>query len=217
MTDTITHLSHIFFLISNALLVPVMLGLLYGLVLALLRFGRMLREGTERLAFRHERAELVARLNAPESVSVSSVAVSAVSTNGGMLAEALNLLQSRHTDSLLVSKTVADAETFWQDTLEKTQLWIRIGPAIGLMGTLIPLGPGLVALADGDLQTLSTCMIIAFTTTVVGILISLICGAIHSTRKRWYRADSILLTYAAERLMEQTNKEGGEGRGEAEC
>ena len=208
MTDTITYLSYIFYLISNALLVPVMLGLLYGLVLALLRFGRMFREWTERFAFQQERKELVARLNTPKPENMF------VSKNGGMLAEALNLLQSRKDDPLFISKTVADAETFWQDKLEKTQLWIRIGPAIGLMGTLIPLGPGLVALADGDLQTLSTCMIIAFTTTVVGIFISLICGAIHSTRKRWYRADSILLTYAAERFMEQTNKEGGE---EAEC
>jgi len=206
MTDTITHLSHIFYLISNALLVPVMLGLLFGLVLALLRFGRLLREWTERLAFQKERKELTAQLNTskPESISLSK--------NGGMLAEVLNLLHTRSDDSLFVSKAVADAETYWQDKLEKTQFWIRIGPAIGLMGTLIPLGPGLVALADGDLHTLSTCMIIAFTTTVVGILVSLISGAIHSIRKRWYRADSILLTYAAERFVEQTNKEG-----KAEC
>jgi biopolymer transport protein ExbB/TolQ len=176
----------------------------------------MLREWTERLAFRQERRELVARLNTlkPEIVSVSK--------NGGVLAEALNLVQSRKEDPLLVSKTVADAEIDWQDKLEKTQVWIRIGPAIGLMGTLIPLGPGLVALADGDLQTLSTCMIIAFTTTVVGILISLICGAIHSIRKRWYRADSILLTYAAERFVGQmdvvqTDVGQTDKEGKAEC
>ena len=202
MSDTITHLSQIFYLISNALLIPVMLGLLYGLVIALFRLGRMFREWTERFLFRHARRELVARLNTPKPEIVSLLKY------GGALADVLNLLQSWNDDPLFISKVVADTETYWQNELEKLQIWIRMGPALGLMGTLIPLGPGLVALADGDLKTLSSCMIIAFTTTVVGILISLIGGVVHSIRKRWYRADSILLSYAAERFVQQANKEG---------
>lgn len=197
---SITVISDIFYLISNALLIPVMLGLLFGLVVALLFFGRTLREWCERLSFQKERKELAMRFNAmmPESIPVSK--------NGGVLAEALNVLFSQNRDSLFISKVVADAEIYWQEELEKIQTWIRMGPAMGLMGTLIPLGPGLVALADGDLRTLSANLIIAFATTVVGILIGLICGCVHGTRKRWYRADSVLLTYAAERLAEQTDK-----------
>jgi len=200
MTETVSSLAHIFYLISNALLVPVMVGLLYGLGIAIFRLGHLLREWMERLLFRRERGVLISRLN------TSNLEIGSVSKNGNILAEVLTQLPSRMSDSLFISKIVADAESYWQDKLEKTQIWIRLGPGIGLMGTLIPLGPGLVALADGDLKTLSSCMIIAFTTTVVGLLISLTNVVIHSIRKRWYRADSILLTYAIERFAERAGK-----------
>ena len=202
MSDTLTLLTDVFYLISNALLIPVMLGLILGLVAALLLLGRMLRERIDRLSFQNERKNLIKQFNTsvPDTFSVSR--------NGGVFAEALNLLYSQTSDSLFISKVVADAEIYWQEKLEKIQTWIRIGPALGLMGTLIPLGPGLIALADGDLKTLSANLIIAFATTVVGILIALICGGVHSIRKRWYRADSVLLTYVAERLAEQLVKGG---------
>ena len=200
MSDILTLLTDVFYLISNALLIPVMLGLILGLVVALLLLGRMLREWIDRLSFQNERRKLIKQFNTsvPETLSVSK--------NGGVFAEALNLLYSQTNDPLFISKVVADTEVYWQENLEKIQTWIRIGPALGLMGTLIPLGPGLIALADGDLKTLSANLIIAFATTVVGILIALICGGVHSIRKRWYRADSVLLTYIAERLAEQLAK-----------
>jgi biopolymer transport protein ExbB/TolQ len=73
------------------------------------------------------------------------------------------------------------------------------------MGTLIPLGPALVGLAEGDLATLANNMIIAFSTTVVGVLISLIALAINSAKKSWYREDSILVNFTAERLSANNN------------
>jgi Biopolymer transport proteins len=200
MSNTLTTLTDIFYLISHAILIPVMLGLIFGLVVALLLLGCMLREWIDRLSFQNERKKLTMQFNTlvPDTLSVSK--------NGGVFADALNLLYSQTSDSLFISKIVADAEIYWQERLEKIQTWIRTGPALGLMGTLIPLGPGLIALADGDLKTLSANLIIAFATTVVGILIALICGGVHSIRKRWYRADSVLLTYVAERLAEQLVK-----------
>lgn len=202
MTDALTTLSNVFYLISSALLIPVMLGLLFGLAVALLLFGRMLREWTERLSFDKERKEIASRLNDSETDIIS------VPKNGGVLGDAFERLQSRNDNPLFIGKVVADAEIHWQDELEKLQTWVRMGPAMGLMGTLIPLGPGLVALADGDLKTLSGNLIVAFATTVVGILIGLICGGVHAVRKRWYRADSVLLNYAAERFAERSSKEG---------
>lgn len=46
----------------------------------------------------------------------------------------------------------------------------KLSPMLGLMGTLIPLGPGLAALGDGDVKILSTAMSVAFDTTVLGLL-----------------------------------------------
>ena len=68
-------------------------------------------------------------------------------------------------------------------------LGIRLGPILGLAGTLIPLGPALVALSTGDVATLSSRLVVAFTTTVLGLLIGGTCFAMHAIRRQWYMQD----------------------------
>ncbi|MDR1959054.1 MAG: MotA/TolQ/ExbB proton channel family protein [Planctomycetaceae bacterium] len=201
MMNALTFLSNAFSLISGAMLIPVMLGLLLGLLMAFLCLGRLLRELMERYRFAKERADYSAVLESPDAV------FAALSDNGGVLAGALNKIQNASGNTLLIDKTVAETEAYWQSQLEKLQTWVRIGPSLGLMGTLIPLGPGLLALASGDLKTLSDNLIVAFATTVVGVLIGLICGGVHTIRKRWYRNDAILLTFTAERMIPSSKKE----------
>lgn len=46
----------------------------------------------------------------------------------------------------------------------------KLGPMFGLLGTLIPLGPGIVALGQGDTVTLSESMNVAFDTTIAGVI-----------------------------------------------
>jgi biopolymer transport protein ExbB/TolQ len=70
--------------------------------------------------------------------------------------------------------------------LETTDLLARSGPILGLMGTLIPLGPGLTALGTGNIDILATALTVAFDTTVVGLLIGLMAYAIGRLRRRWY-------------------------------
>lgn len=70
--------------------------------------------------------------------------------------------------------------------LEATDLLARSGPILGLMGTLIPLGPGLTALGTGEIDILATALTVAFDTTVVGLLIGLLAYAIGRVRRRWY-------------------------------
>lgn len=62
----------------------------------------------------------------------------------------------------------------------------RIAPMFGLMGTLIPLGPGLIALGQGDTKTLSESLLIAFDTTVAGLISGAVAFVISAIRKRWY-------------------------------
>lgn len=73
--------------------------------------------------------------------------------------------------------------------LDRARLWVRLGPALGLAGTLIPLGPALVALAENDLAALSDRLILAFGTTVLGLLAGGLCWVVLSTQNRWYRLD----------------------------
>ena len=72
------------------------------------------------------------------------------------------------------------------DSLQKTDIITRIGPTLGLMGTLIPMGPGLAALGAGDINTLATSLTVAFNTTIVGIGSGALCYVIGKIRSGWY-------------------------------
>ena len=70
--------------------------------------------------------------------------------------------------------------------IERADFITRLAPMLGLMGTLIPLGPGLAALGDGDVKILSTAMSVAFDTTVLGLLAGMTGYVIARLRRRWY-------------------------------
>lgn len=70
--------------------------------------------------------------------------------------------------------------------IERTDFLTRIAPMLGLMGTLIPLGPGLSALGEGDLMILTTAISVAFDTTVLGLLVGIIGFVAGRLRRRWY-------------------------------
>jgi biopolymer transport protein ExbB/TolQ len=76
-------------------------------------------------------------------------------------------------------------------------LLVRAGPALGLMGTLIPLSPALTGLASGNTQALSHDLRIAFSVTVVGLLIGALAFGISLSRDRLYGQDLSDLQYVA--------------------
>lgn len=82
--------------------------------------------------------------------------------------------------------------------LDYLHILVRVGPSLGLMGTLIPMGTGLAALGQGDLGRLSGDLIIAFTTTVVGLAVGIAAFAWHTVRRRWLERDLHMLLTAAE-------------------
>ncbi len=96
--------------------------------------------------------------------------------------------------------------TSWrsQRRLERTRILVRAGPALGLMGTLIPLAPGLAALGHGDVATLATDLRTAFAATTIGLLVGTVAFALTLTRTRMYTEDLTALeratSYIAKRL-----------------
>jgi len=79
--------------------------------------------------------------------------------------------------------------------IERADFITRIAPMLGLMGTLIPLGPGLSALGSGEISVLTTAMTVAFDTTIVGLLVGIIGFVLGRMRRRWYD-DAIALVDA---------------------
>ena len=86
----------------------------------------------------------------------------------------------------LARKIIESEENDMNKSLEKTDIVTKIGPTLGLMGTLIPMGPGLAALGSGDVNTLASAIIVAFDTTVVGIGAGAVAYFVSKIRRRWY-------------------------------
>ncbi len=97
-----------------------------------------------------------------------------------------------------VEHALADYELAAQKRLDRTRLLVRAGPAIGLMGTLIPLAPGLAALGRGDVAALAADLRVAFSATVIGLLVGTVAFALTLTRTRMYSADLATLERSAE-------------------
>ena len=90
--------------------------------------------------------------------------------------------------------------------LSYTDIITRIGPTLGLMGTLIPMGPGLAALGSGDIVTLSNAIIVAFDTTVVGIGAGAVAYFVSKVRRRWYEEYLSNLDAIADALLDKLNQ-----------
>jgi biopolymer transport protein ExbB/TolQ len=96
-----------------------------------------------------------------------------------------------------LNKALADFDFDAQRRLGHTRMLVRAGPALGLMGTLIPLSPALTGLANGNTTALSQNLRVAFSVTVVGLLIGAVAFGLSLTRDRMYSQDLSDLQYLA--------------------
>ncbi len=96
-----------------------------------------------------------------------------------------------------LNKALADFDLDSQRRLGRTRMLVRFGPALGLMGTLIPLSPALTGLASGDTAQLSHDLRVAFSVTVLGLLVGAVAYALSLSRDRMYSQDLSDLQYLA--------------------
>jgi biopolymer transport protein ExbB/TolQ len=101
---------------------------------------------------------------------------------------------------LRLEEALQGAERHWWRAIGRLRLAVRVGPSLGLMGTLIPMAAALQGLATGDLPALASNMVTAFAATVIGLTISVVAYLIASVREEWVTADAAALAFHAERL-----------------
>ncbi|MBF4468562.1 MAG: MotA/TolQ/ExbB proton channel family protein [Methanobrevibacter arboriphilus] len=177
--------------ISQSLLIPVIVILLIFVVYAVITLGGLISEYTSRKKIP---ANTIKNLIYEISDSESSEEVKKV-INGSMIPKSQKkiLIELASSEDLknksrlaLANKYIESEENHIDKIVEKTDIVTRIGPTLGLMGTLIPMGPGLAALGSGDVTTLSQAIIVAFDTTVVGIGAGAVAYLVSKIRRRWY-------------------------------
>ena len=94
----------------------------------------------------------------------------------------------------------------YDNIVKLSELLARLAPMLGLLGTLIPLGPGIIALGQGDTYTLSTSLLTAFDTTIAGLVAAAFAIVVSSIRRRWYREYGSLLEALCTEVLELTKK-----------
>lgn len=207
-TQTLTSLIHI---ISESLLTPVIILLVISVIIVLLAFGGIINEFISRKAIKSkELEELIRNVSFSKDVSQMKDVIDK-SNLFDYQKEVLNRIADNHdigreARKALASELISDEETRLIKRTNKTDILVRVGPILGLLGTLIPLGPGLAALGSGDISTLAQALTIAFDTTVTGLSVGALAYVISKFKKQWYESDLIVTETIAEAELEAINK-----------
>ncbi|NVJ98217.1 MAG: MotA/TolQ/ExbB proton channel family protein [Alphaproteobacteria bacterium] len=77
--------------------------------------------------------------------------------------------------------------------MEGVRMVSRVAPMLGLIATMIPMGPALKSLSDGDVQGISENLIVAFSAVIFGLVIASITFFIASTKKKWLAQELVAL------------------------
>jgi biopolymer transport protein ExbB/TolQ len=184
--------------IASALRIPVLLAALLVLLASALELGRFAMELLRRgLPGKRTPLAVLAHRAEAEPENARDLARKAPSRPSEDAVLKLAAAASRGNDKVAAEHALADYELAVQRRLDRTRIIVRAGPAIGLMGTLIPLAPGLAALGRGDLPQLASDLRTAFAATVIGLLAGTIAFALTLTRTRIYSEDLTALERAA--------------------
>lgn len=199
MDRAVTSLTDVMSVISGALLVPVLIAVLVCFACVLVASGHLLRD----LAGRSGRRRVLSSLaSACDDVGLlpDEIWKRMQSAAHPLLAALVRQLPARPQHPEVVRKRLTDLESAFADQLAKLSFLTRVGPMLGLLGTLIPLGPALAGLKAGNMQQLSGGLVVAFAATVVGLVASCISYGIGLIRRSWSGRDMDELEYIVNRL-----------------
>ena len=182
--------SNILFWISSGLLVPVIVGLLFffakSIVIQRVKQDKQLRQRMDQLdrSTIHTFSEELK--DQPDSLFTQ--------TAGLLLA----------TDSTAVANRVlSEYEVTADAELGKYKVLVKFGPILGLMGTLIPMGPALAGLSTGDISSMAYNMQVAFATTVLGLFSGAVGFILLQVKQRWFTSDLVYLDFLSELSREK--------------
>lgn len=93
---------------------------------------------------------------------------------------------------------VAEAEERLRHGLDGPRSLVKLGPSLGLIGTLIPMGSSLAAMAGGNLNAMAGQMVVAFTSTIIGLATGTVAYGLVVLRQGWISASIREQRYLAE-------------------
>jgi biopolymer transport protein ExbB/TolQ len=202
---TVQNLNNTLRAISSALQVPVVIILLLLIAVTVIMAGTLI---VELLAERrYMKVKLPQLLNELESAEKP---LEDIINESGLLkrqkAVLMTVCEQKSLTPLkresLAGELIESERLHYDLRVKITDLVMKLGPMFGLLGTLIPLGPGIIALGRGDTYTLSTSLLTAFDTTIAGLIAAAAATVISMIRRRWYTRYMGLTDSVMECLLE---------------
>jgi biopolymer transport protein ExbB/TolQ len=102
---------------------------------------------------------------------------------------------------------VLEREEQVRRSLAGSRLLAKVGPSLGLLGTLIPMGTALASLTAGNLDAMAGQMVVAFTTTIVGLSAGTVAFVIQLVRHGWVNETIREQRFLAERIAGELERE----------
>lgn len=188
-------ISNILYWISTGLLVPVIVLLIFFFIRAIILIGTFFGQYMQ---VRKTSATLYDRISTltPDTLAQFEDSLPQ-SSPSPVVAYAKKIIAAGDNEAkldLLLSEYEIEADK----NIATSKVLTKMGPILGLMGTLIPMGPALVGLATGDIASMAYNMQVAFATTVVGLVVSAIGFLTQQVKERWAVREVTVLEYLAE-------------------
>ena len=175
--------------VSGSFMLPDIVLLLAAMIFALIELGGFCSTWLTLLRHRKRREAIMELLRRDQRIDPSIL-------GQGIFARHLGALAEMNWDEIHCEKLIFDFSQNYEHELERAKFMMKIGPMLGLMGTLIPMGPALAGLASGDVASMAYNMQIAFGTTVVGIFVAGVGLLLYSVKKHWFADEIAGLRYA---------------------
>lgn len=197
------YITDILYWISSGLLVPVVLLLIFFFLRSLLLLGGFF---SQYLTMRKSGIMLQKEVKQLSSNNLSTLAERLPKGKLPVVTCISKMLENRNSPAK-VTFLLDEYECMVERELETPKMFTKMGPMLGLMGTLIPMGPALVGLSSGDIVSMAYNMQVAFATTVIGLFAGGIGFVVKAVKQRWYRRDMGMLNYIADMLDENRDKQ----------
>lgn len=195
-------ISNILYWISTGLLVPVIVLLIFFFARAIVLIGVFFGQY---LQYKRTASLLYENVKNLTVGSIDDFIASLPAKSSSIAIEYAKLIVANKGNEAKTNLLLSEYEIEADKDIATSKVLTKMGPILGLMGTLIPMGPALVGLASGDIASMAYNMQVAFATTVVGLVVSAIGFVTQQVKERWAVKNITLLEYLAE-IVNQSNK-----------
>ena len=197
------YITSVLFVISNGLMIPVLILLLYFLVRSIVAVA------TYYHSYRSNRTvlnTLAPALNVFTGRNTDELSLALEGIAKSEIAVCMAEMLEHPANDALNERIVANYEVDAQKILFRSRSLVKFGPVLGLMGTLIPMGPALVGLASGNIASMAYNMQVAFATTVVGMFVAAV-GVARLQSDKYFLAKNINNLEFVRRKLAETSAE----------